>query len=99
MEDVVSKPIDHKKKHEYKLVVAQLVELLGKDVLKLFGLFGTLLVHEILIAALVLVSTVKVSPRFQKVFISKGVVLRYASGERGELVSLCESFKAARLEQ
>ena len=74
VEDIVSKSINHKKKHEYKMVVSQIVELLGKDVIKLFG---TLFVHEILIAVFVLVSAVKMSPWFQKVFFSKGIIFCY----------------------
>ena len=81
MEDVASKPIHYEKKHEYTLVVFQCVKFFGKNAIKLFG---TLLVYKVLIAFLVLVSVVKVSSKFQKVLILKGVILRYFSGELGE---------------
>ena len=84
VKDIVSKPINHEEKHEHKLVVSQIVKSLGENTIKLLG---NLSVHQILVAAFVLISAVKVSPCFQKVFFSEGRVFRYISGERGELVN------------
>jgi hypothetical protein len=95
MEDVIPKPIHHKKKHEYEMVIGQLVERGRKNVLKPIG---SLVVHEIFIAALVLIPTVEVSPGFQKVLGAKGASSRYMSGERGEVIDFYESSNATGLE-